>query len=170
MQHCKGPISYQQKSFCTFYLWRIYLRDQLLFRSTTITLMLSELLRPRARRVSSAAAEALRDGNNAAAAPSSSCIRGEAGGLPSRRHSLAISQAKSFDRTSHSPSLARIKHSSSGSRFVKVMSGSGITIGFRYLSPVWKTNEESVKEVLIAFASHNIVLRIFLLFLTHRRV
>lgn len=132
----------------------IHTASQLRFKSTTITLTLSELLLPKARRVSSAAARALRDGYNAPALSSS--IRGgppvlvlvlvlpgsksEAEEvLPSRRHSLATSQANSFDRTSHMPSLAIIKHSSSGSLLVNVISGCDITIGFRYLSPVIET-------------------------------
>jgi hypothetical protein len=46
------------------------------------------------------------------------------------------------DKTSHKPSLARIKHSSSGSLFVKVISGSAITTGFKYLSPAQKNITE----------------------------
>ena len=52
------------------------------------------------------------------------------------RHSRATSQANSLERTSHKPSLASIKHSSSGSLLVKVISGSDITTDLRYLSPV----------------------------------
>lgn len=119
----------------------ILFSPQLFFRSTTMTLMLSELFRPKARRVSSAAASTLRDGYSAPA-PSSS-IRGpelrsiaaSGAGVTSRRHSRATSQANSLERTSHKPSLARIKHSSSGSLFVNVISGSDVTNGLRYLSP-----------------------------------
>lgn len=124
------------------FTFSILFSPQLFFRSTTMTLMLSELFRPKARRVSSAAASTLRDGYNAPA-PSSS-IRGpelrsiaaSGAGVTSRRHSRATSQANSLERTSHKPSLARIKHSSSGSLFVNVISGSDVTNGLRYLSPV----------------------------------
>jgi hypothetical protein len=123
--------------------WMIPLSyPQLLLRSTTMTLMLSALLRPRARRVRSAAANMLRDGYNAPAPSSSIWGLALAGGFFSRRHSRATWQAKSLDKTSHKPSLARIKHSSSGSLFVKVISGSAITTGFKYLSPAQKNITE----------------------------
>uniref|UniRef100_A0A2P2MHX5 Uncharacterized protein n=1 Tax=Rhizophora mucronata TaxID=61149 RepID=A0A2P2MHX5_RHIMU len=111
----------------------------LFVRSTTMTLTLSALCRPRAMRVSSAAANVLLDGRSAPAPPSSA--RGPAsvatlgGGFTSPRQPEAISQAMSPDKTSHKPSLARIRHSSSGCLFVKEISGSDITIGFKYLSP-----------------------------------
>lgn len=105
--------------------------------------MLSELLRPKASRVNNAAARTLLDGYNGSAL-SSSTIRGPAlrsisaaaSGFSSLRHSLATSQAKLFGSTSHMPSLARIKHSSSASLLVKVISGSDVTTGLRYPSPV----------------------------------
>lgn len=113
-----------------------------------MTLTLSELFLPKARRVSNAAANALREGYNAS--PTSSSIWGpafrpiaEAARFPSRRHSLATAQAKSLERTSHKPSLARITHSSSSSLSVKVISGSDVTTGFRYLSPVHRNAIEN---------------------------
>uniref|UniRef100_A0A7N0T6E6 Uncharacterized protein n=1 Tax=Kalanchoe fedtschenkoi TaxID=63787 RepID=A0A7N0T6E6_KALFE len=47
------------------------------------------------------------------------------------KHILATPHAVSLDTTSHSPSLARIRHSSCSSRSVIFTSGSGITYGFR---------------------------------------
>lgn len=120
---------------------------QLLLRSTTITLMLSQLLRPKARRVRSAAANMLRDGYRAPAP--SSLIWGPAltgGGFSSRRHCRATLQAKSPDKTSHKPSLARSKQSSTDSLFVKVISGSGITNGFKYSSPGRKKKSQKTNN------------------------
>lgn len=110
------------------------------FKSTTITLILSQLFRPRASRVSSAAAEhALREENIAPLlSPSteeSLELKFPDGSL-CRRHSLPTAHAISLDTTSHKPSLARIKHSSSASLFVKVISGSDVIYGFKLLSPV----------------------------------
>jgi len=48
---------------------------------------------------------------------------------------LAKSQASSFVITSHNPSLARMRHSSFLSLWIHFTSGSGITHGFKYLSP-----------------------------------
>nr|GMC59096.1 tropinone reductase homolog At5g06060-like isoform X1 [Ipomoea batatas] len=53
--------------------------------------------------------------------------RGGDGGLPCRKHMRATPQAVSFDTTSHRPSLANIKHSSSAVLSVTVTSGSDIT-------------------------------------------
>lgn len=132
---------------CTMFISRsyqhlsIYDSADTSLRSITMTLMLSELFRAKASRVSSAAANTLLDGYNASAPSSSICGLAFSVDLwpllfSSPRHLEATSQAKSFDRTSHSPSLARIKHSSSGSLLVKVISGSDVTTGLRYLSPV----------------------------------
>lgn len=48
----------------------------------------------------------------------------------------AKSHTSSFVITSHRPSLAKMRQSSSLTRRTEVTSGSGITDGFRYLSPV----------------------------------
>ena len=127
--------------------------------------MFSELLRPKARRVSSVAAREQRDGHINAPALSSSRWGSRllvlvsasttevlvAGALiPSRRHWHATLQANSFDITSHKPSLPIIKHSSSGSLFVKVISGFDITYGFRYLSPA-KLEQEKYEITSIFF-------------------
>ncbi|URD78275.1 hypothetical protein MUK42_07397 [Musa troglodytarum] len=50
---------------------------------------------------------------------------------PPCRHILAMSQAVSLLTTSHSPSLARIRHSSPSSLSNTLTSGSGITYGFK---------------------------------------
>lgn len=48
----------------------------------------------------------------------------------------ATSHASSFDITSHRPSLARMRHSSSLARGMNISSGSGMIHGFKYRSPV----------------------------------
>ncbi|CAA6660908.1 unnamed protein product [Spirodela intermedia] len=47
----------------------------------------------------------------------------------------AAVQASSLVMTSHRPSVARMRQSSSFVRWTPLTSGSGITHGFRYLSP-----------------------------------
>nr|GLL20881.1 tropinone reductase homolog At1g07440 isoform X2 [Ipomoea trifida] len=59
--------------------------------------------------------------------------RGGDGGLPCRKHMRATPQAVSFDTTSHRPSLANIKHSSSAVLSVTVTSGSDITNDLGYI-------------------------------------
>nr|CAB3453147.1 unnamed protein product [Digitaria exilis] len=56
--------------------------------------------------------------------------------LPLRRHARATSQAASLLTTSHSPSLARMRHSSPSARSVTDTSGTDDTYGLRYPSPM----------------------------------
>ncbi|CAL9782838.1 unnamed protein product, partial [Musa acuminata subsp. burmannicoides] len=91
-------------------------------RSTTTTLMLSALCLAKASFVSSTAASE-HDASPPATSSSSS--------PPPCRHILAMSQAVSLLTTSHSPSLARIRHSSPSSLSNTVTSGSDITYGFK---------------------------------------
>ena len=48
-----------------------------------------------------------------------------------RRQMRATPHAVSFDTTSHNPSLARIRHSSSSVRSITVTSGFDVTYGFK---------------------------------------
>lgn len=57
-------------------------------------------------------------------------------GLPSFRHVIATWHAKSLDIASQIPSVAIIKHSSSGSLFVMEVLGFDVMIVFRNKSPV----------------------------------
>ncbi|KAG5616157.1 hypothetical protein H5410_015981 [Solanum commersonii] len=85
-----------------------------LFKSTTTTLTLSELCRAKASLVKRIDASVQ--------AWSELC--------PDRKHMRATPHAVSFETTSHSPSLANIKHSSSTVLSVVVTSGSDVTYGF----------------------------------------
>jgi hypothetical protein len=55
--------------------------------------------------------------------------------------------------TSHKPSLARIRHSSSFARGRNITSGSGIIHGFKYLSPAIHKNDKLLVK-LTAKVSH----------------
>ncbi|KAF4378592.1 hypothetical protein G4B88_023132 [Cannabis sativa] len=106
-------------------------------RSTTITLTLSVLCLARANLVSNidASAHAL---SATAVSAAGTLLSGdtedeqdaETAPLP-RRHIRTTPQAVSFDTTSQSPSLAKIRQSSSAVRSVIVTSGSLLTYGFR---------------------------------------
>jgi hypothetical protein len=116
-----------------FYLWRCIFRR---FRSITMTVILSSLPLDRASltRHSAAACEA----------GSLSLIVGLP---PSPKHvpsfllchrricKRAALHASSFEMTSHSPSLARIRQSSPFVRGTTLTSGFGMINGFMYLSP-----------------------------------
>lgn len=93
------------------------------FRSTTMIDMLSELFLPYAISVRLSATDC---------AGVSSAIINLRRRLRRRR---ATSPTSSFDITSQSPSLAKIKHSSSSHLVVKVISGTGIIHGRKYRSP-----------------------------------
>ncbi|WKA00984.1 hypothetical protein VitviT2T_019295 [Vitis vinifera] len=103
-------------------------------KSTTTTLTLSALSRAKANFVSSidASKQALSELSPPAPIPAPvSGDTGGDGGACAFRHIRATPHAVSLDTTSHSPSLARIKHSSSGLRSHVVTSGSEITYGFK---------------------------------------
>ncbi|KAF5773671.1 hypothetical protein HanXRQr2_Chr13g0591161 [Helianthus annuus] len=106
-------------------------------KSITITLILSVLLRPKARRTSKVAADSLLEGHGPSPLPPSCVsVRGSTFELLfSWRHSCTMLHANSLDKTSHNPSLPSIKHSSPTSRFVIEISGSDVTHCFRSLSP-----------------------------------
>lgn len=102
------------------------------FRSTTITVMLSLLPFWRARF----------ERNSAAACAAGSLVSPLSEGSSEMfflyQRSIrfrARSQTSSFVITSHRPSLARMRHSSSFARGMNWTSGSGIIHGFKYLSP-----------------------------------
>lgn len=102
------------------------------FKSTTITVMLSLLPLWRASfERNSAAAWA------AGSTPSPLSVEATTPFFlcQSRIRLRATSQTSSFVRTSHNPSLAKIRHSSSFTRGTNMTSGSGIIHGFKYLSP-----------------------------------
>ena len=100
-----------------------------LLRSTTITLTLSVLCLARASFVSSieASEHALSEISRPEASLSGD--RGDPDGIFAfpRRHIRATPHAVSFETTSQSPSLARIRQSSSAVRSVIVTSGSQLT-------------------------------------------
>uniref|UniRef100_A0A7C8YDA5 Uncharacterized protein n=1 Tax=Opuntia streptacantha TaxID=393608 RepID=A0A7C8YDA5_OPUST len=106
-----------------------------LLRSTTTTLTLSVLCLARANFVSKmeASEQALSElsppGATTASFPGDR--GGDAGFSRLFRHILATDTAVPFETTSHRPSLARIRHSSSELRSITVTSGSGITYGFK---------------------------------------
>lgn len=94
------------------------------FRSTTMMEMLSELFLPYAISVRLSA--------TACAGEMSSVINNLRHLLRRRR---AASPTSSLVMTSQSPSLAKIKHSSSSVLVMKVISGTGIIHGLKYRSP-----------------------------------
>lgn len=98
-------------------------------RSTTTTLTLSAVCLAKASFVSSmeASEHAL---SQASPSPSFSAPSTPSGTFPFR-HIRATPHAVSFDTTSHRPSLASIRHSSSADRSVIVTSGSQLTKGFK---------------------------------------
>ena len=105
-----------------------------LLKSTTTTLTLSVLCLAKANLVNriDASEQALSELSDAP--PTAALLPGDMGGecgFRARKHMRATLQAVSFDTTSQSPSLARIRHSSSAVRSVIVTSGSDITYGFK---------------------------------------
>uniref|UniRef100_A0A0D9WH96 Uncharacterized protein n=1 Tax=Leersia perrieri TaxID=77586 RepID=A0A0D9WH96_9ORYZ len=125
-------------------------------RSTTTALTLSALRRASASFASSNAASAHALSDSALSTPFTTASpppapapapagggstpfgRGDGGPLL-RKHALTTSHAISLVTTSQSPSLARIRHSSSSLRSVTVTSGSDVTYGFKYPSPARPT-------------------------------
>lgn len=118
------------------------------FKSTTITVMLSLLPFWRARFESNSAAAW-------AAGSIPSPLSSVSGVMPfflcQRSIRLrARSHTSSFDITSHKPSLAKMRHSSSFVRGINITSGSGMIHGFKYLSPAtrnqgWNLTLRSVR-------------------------
>lgn len=125
-----------------------------LLRSITITLILSALFLPSASLANSVAAREHRASDACSSSRpsvvpllspprvSSDSLVGSA----SSKHRRATSHARSLGKTSHSPSLATIRHSSSPVLSTTRISGSEITEGFKYLSPV---KEQSIDYRLI---------------------
>lgn len=108
--------------------------QQLFLKSTTTTLTLSVLWRARASFVNRIDASEQPLSELSPAAVTVISLPGDLGGdggFRDCRHIRATPHAVSFDTTSHSPSLARIRHSSSAVLSVIVTSGSDITNGFR---------------------------------------
>ncbi|URD81009.1 hypothetical protein MUK42_19061 [Musa troglodytarum] len=99
-------------------------------RSTTTTLTLSALCLAKASFVSSTAASE-HVASPPPPSPSPATSSSSSPPPPPCRHILAMSQAVSLLTTSHSPSLARIRHSSPSSLSNTLTSGSGITYGFK---------------------------------------
>lgn len=120
-------------SFFNFHClgWRFLLG----FKSTTIIDILSELFRPIAISVRLSA--------TTWAAETPSAIKYLRRLLSTNR---AISPASSLLITSHNPSLASIKHSSSLFLVMKVISGTGIIHGLKYRSP-----EENTYQLVSVF-------------------